>query len=78
MRWLFRLMVLAVCLIMLKNSLADHSKVFISWPSSDWNEKIGWEIRQWRENLQDLPASVEAGIRNLLHTYFSDHPGKPV
>ncbi|MDR3271279.1 MAG: hypothetical protein LBT32_07235 [Peptococcaceae bacterium] len=65
MRWLFRIVVVALCLVGVKDIFFAKPPEFISWPVYAWQDRVDAEMKRWRESIQDLPASVEQRIKQL-------------
>jgi len=68
MRWLWRIAVLLLLLILVRGTVIPKQQAFISWPEqSVWLQKVKWDLKHWQEGLQDLPTSIEVEIRRLWH-----------
>ena len=79
MRWLWRLFVLFVFVVLVQNLFVPQPKVFISLPEEEnWVSKIRGEMRQWQKLSQDLPASIEVEVRRLWKDYRPNGEGKEV
>lgn len=66
MRWLWRLLILFVFLMIVRTFIVPQPTTFIALPERQtWGEKIQGEIRQWQKMSQDLPASIEVEVRRL-------------
>jgi len=78
-RWVLRILVLLLLVSMLKNVWAPQPQVFITWPEGmNWTQKLAWEVRKWQSLLQDLPASIEAEIRQIWDEFQPDGNGESV
>lgn len=66
MRWLWRLFVIFVFVFLLKSTFAQQPQAFISWPAStNFGQKLQWELDKFQRLVQDLPASLEVEIHQL-------------
>lgn len=79
MRWIWRLFVFFVFLILVQNLFNPQPKAFISLPEGEnWGRKIQGEMRQWQRLSQDLPASIEVEVRRLWRDFQPNGVAKEV
>lgn len=79
MRWLWRLVILSVVLLLVRAYLVPHPKAFISFPEGDnWGQKLQGEMKQWQKLSQDLPASIEVEVRRLWNDFRPNGEAKEV
>jgi len=78
-RWLWRLLIILVVVSLLKGIGTPEPSVFIVSPDrEDWTDKVQSEIRQWQNIIQDLPASIEAEIKQMWQEFQPDGSGEIV
>ena len=65
---------------MAKNFMApDTPKTFIDFESRmSWQERIEGQLKVWQKNIQDLPASIEAHLKQLWEDNEPKGNGKQV
>lgn len=79
MRWLWRLLTLAVLLGLVQTLFFSQPKAFIALPiGQSWGQKIKGELRQWQRLSQDLPASIEVEVRRFWKDFQPNGNGKEV
>lgn len=79
MRWLWRLLILFVFLVMVRTLLYPQPKAFITLPEEqNWGLKIQGEMKQLQKLSQDLPASIEVEVRRLWKDFLPNGEGKKV
>lgn len=78
MRWVYRLTILFLLVLLFNQTLLTKTQTFISWHGEKWTQRIHWQVNYWREQAQDFPANVDAGIRQLMKEYFPDAQSKAV
>ena len=79
MRWLWRLFIVFVFLLLVQNVFVPQPKAFISLPEGEnWARKLQGEMRQWQKLSQDLPASIEVEVRRLWKDFQPNGEGKEV
>lgn len=78
MRLLYRILIILFLIIFIKTFIFPKPQVFISWSKGFSWECIEWQLAKWREQAQDLPASIKMGIRQLLNNYVANEPRQSV
>ena len=79
MRWLWRLLILFVFLVLVRTHFLPQPKAFIALPEGqNWEQKIQGEIKQWQRLSQDLPTSIEVEVRRLWKDFRPNGAGKEV
>ena len=70
MAWFWRIIVLVLLGLLLKNVTVPPVQAFIFWsPGQTWTEWVQWQVRAWQQQVQDLPASLELEIRRFWQEY---------
>ncbi|GAB6156302.1 hypothetical protein JCM17380_50540 [Desulfosporosinus burensis] len=79
MRWLWRLLMLFMFLVLVRTLFVPQPKAFIALPEGqNWGQKIQGEMRQWQKLSQDLPASIEVEMRRLWNDFQPNGEGEEV
>ncbi|WP_407308675.1 hypothetical protein [Desulfosporosinus sp. SB140] len=79
MRWLWRVLLLGMFLFLIKTLTLSEPKTFITWPEGqNLVQKINFEVKHWQSMTQDLPASLEVEVRQLLKDFQSNGSGQEV
>lgn len=79
MRWIWRIIIFFVFVILVQNFFIPQPKAFISVPEEEnWGRIIQGEMRQWQKLSQDLPASIEVEVRRLWKDFQPNGVGKEV
>jgi hypothetical protein len=79
MRWFWRVFILVMFVFLLKTLAFSEPKAFISWPEGQrWIQQVNMGIKHWQSITQDLPASLEVEVRQLLKDFRSYGNGEEV
>ncbi len=80
MRWIWKLAMFLVIIVLAKNLLSDNKpKAFIDFQNGiSWEDRISGQLRIWQQQIQDLPASIETQIKQLWQDFQPDDHGKIV
>ncbi|AHF06706.1 hypothetical protein [Desulfitobacterium metallireducens] len=63
---LWRLLVVVVFILLIKNTFTSQTQAYIIWPeNSNFVEQVKFQMNRLQENAQDLPANVEMEIKRL-------------
>ena len=69
MRWLWRLSILFLLILLVMNSLIAQPQAFISSQGLTWIQQFKKEVYKIQQQAQDLPMSIEVEIRRLLYRF---------
>lgn len=75
MRWLWRMLILLAVLAMWQSLDNNPKGQAVSGYVAD---KVKVEVKYWQEQVQDLPASLEAEIRRWFGEFKPDGTGEEV
>lgn len=79
MHWLWRVLVVLLLVLLLRNMYLPQQQAFIFWPQAEsWQKNFYWEILEIQKGAQDLPTSLEIEIRRLFQEFQPTGEGKSV